>query len=285
MVIIFYIILFILGACLGSFLCCQARRLHYNADHKIKKLDSTRSVCLHCHYQLKWYDNIPIFSWLILKGKCRKCKTKIGLAELLSELGTGLAFLAIGMSFDPTTTSVLSSTFNPFTPSPATHILNAATTTTTILSWTIFIITLIFTCVIAFLAIYDGLYGELPMKHLIIAIIIAIIILTLGTVLYLQSNPSSPDLIWRPLAAVAILGGLYLTLYLVSKGKWVGDGDWLLATALAIVLADPWPALITLFLANFIACFVMLPLVKQSKTHKIYFGPFLVIAFLITYML
>ena len=259
MTIVFYIILFILGACLGSFLCCQARRLHHNTIHKNKKLNSTRSICLHCHYQLKWYDNIPVFSWLILKGKCRKCKTKIGLAELLAELGTGLAFLAIGTTFDPVTASIL--------------------------SWITFIITLIFIVTIAFLAIYDGLYGELPMKHLVIAIIIAIIILGLRTTIFLQSNPFSLELIWRPLAAIAILGGLYLALYLISKGKWVGDGDWLLATAIAIVLADPWPALLTLFFANFLACLVMLPLIKKSKNHQIYFGPFLVVAFIIAYML
>lgn len=257
MTIVYYIILFILGACFGSFLCCQARRLHYNASHKTKKLTSNRSICLHCHYQLKWYDNIPIFSWLALKGKCRKCKAKIGPAELLAELGTAVAFVALGTTFDPTTTNVF--------------------------SWIIFIATLVFTAIIGFLAIYDGLYGELPTLYLALAIIIAIVILILQTALYLQFSPFTLDLIWRPLAAVAILGGLYLTLYLVSKGKWVGDGDWLLATAIAIVLADPWPALLALLYANLIACLVMLPSVysTKSKSHQIYFGPFLVIAFII----
>lgn len=280
MTIIYYIILFILGACFGSFLCCQARRLHHNTSQKT--LNSKRSICLHCHYQLKWYDNIPIFSWLALRGKCRKCKTKIGLAELLAELGTGLAFIAIGTTFDPITAT----TINTIVDSTNTIIGTALNPTTTgIMAWIIFITALIFTIVIAFLAIYDGLYGELPTKYLTVAIIISIIILALNTANYLQSNSFSLDLIWRPLAAIAILGGLYLTLYLVSKGKWVGDGDWLLATALAIVLADPWPALLTLFFANFLACLVMLPTIKKSNNHKIYFGPFLVIAFIIVYML
>ena len=257
MTIIFYIILFIIGACLGSFLCCQARRLHYNSEHKTKKLTAKRSICLHCHYQLKWYDNIPIISWLALRGKCRKCKTKIGLAEFLAELGTAAAFLVLGTTFDPTTTNIL--------------------------SWAIFLVTLIFTTIIGFLAIYDGLYGELPTRYLIIAIIVALSILTMQTILHLQSSPFTPDLVWRPLTSVSILGGLYLTLYLVSKGKWVGDGDWLLATAIAIVLADPWPALLALLYANLLACLIMLPSVynTKSKSHKIYFGPFLVIAFIL----
>lgn len=261
MTIIFYVILFILGACFGSFLCCQARRLHYNTSHKTK-LHTSRSVCFHCHYQLKWYDNIPIISWLILKGKCRKCRKPIGVAELLSELGTGLAFLILGITFDPSITNIL--------------------------AWAAFCSLLIFTLSVCFLAIYDGLYGELPVKCLIVSIILALITLALQYGTILTTNPFTPDYLWRPLASVAILGGLYLALYLISKGKWVGDGDWLLATALAIVLADPWSALITLFLANLLACLVMLPAIiitKSSKSHKIYFGPFLVVAFVITYVI
>ena len=259
MTIIFYAILFVLGVCFGSFLCCQARRLHYNTSHKTK-LHTSRSVCLHCHYQLKWYDNIAIFSWLILRGKCRKCHKPIGIAELLSELGTGLVLLIFGITFNPLTADVL--------------------------AWVAFCALLIFTLSVCFLAIYDGLYGELPTKCLIISIILAIVVLTLQYGVLLTNNPFTSDYLWRPLAAVAILGGLYLLLYLISKGKWVGDGDWLLATALAIVLADPWSALIALFLANLLACLVMLPVMfffKSSKSHKIYFGPFLVIAFVITY--
>ena len=259
MIIVFYSILFIVGACLGSFLCCQARRLHYNSTHHAKKIASKRSICLHCRHQLKWYDNIPIISWLILKGKCRNCHHSIGIAEPISELGLGLAFLALGTTFELSTTDPL--------------------------TWAVFIIALVFVAIIGFLAIYDGLYGELPTQYLIISIIVAIVILILQTIIYLQSNPFTPNLVWYPLASIAILGGLYLVLYLVSKGRWVGDGDWLLATSLAIVLANPWLAFLNLFFANFLACLVMLPIAKQSKTHKIYFGPFLAIAFIIAYML
>ena len=87
--------MFILGACFGSFLCCQARRLRLKEGKKPKsKKLPARSICLSCGYQLKWYDNLPIFSWLLLRGKCRKCRQKIGILEVLSELGLALAFLA-----------------------------------------------------------------------------------------------------------------------------------------------------------------------------------------------
>ena len=255
--VLFLILLFILGACLGSFLCCQVRRLRLkiSAKRKPQKSLGPRSVCLHCKYQLKWYDNIPILSWLLLRGKCRQCKHPIGVAEILSELGLGVAFLALGTTFDLSTSDPL--------------------------TWTTFIIALVFTSVLAFLAIYDGAYGELPTKLLIISIILAIIGLSLQHARILITTGFAPELIYQPLLSVLILGGLYLTLYLVSKGKWVGDGDWLLATAIGIALGHPWLALITLFLANLLACLFALPRLKQTK--KIYLGPFLVASFVIVY--
>lgn len=255
MQILFYILLFVIGSCFGSFLCCQARRLHLKSARKGKKLGA-RSVCLQCHYQLKWYDNIPVLSWLFLRGKCRKCGKKIGLAEFLSELGLGLAFLALGTTISPAAANIL--------------------------QWSIFIATLILTIILGFLAIYDGIYGELPTSYLTISIICAIIVLCLKEWLILSNSSFTPEIIFKPLASVAILGGVYLILYLISKGKWVGDGDWILGTALGIALADPWLALIALFIANVLACLVMAPVIKRRKNKKIYFGPFMVAAFIIT---
>lgn len=254
MQILFLILLFILGACFGSFLCCEARRLH--ARNAKKKIKSKRSVCLSCGYQLKWYDNLPIISWLFLKGKCRKCHQKIGLAEIIAELCMAVSFLAIGTTIDIFATSTL--------------------------SWAIFIITLLLILSLGFLAIYDGIYGELPTSYLIISIIIAIIIMALKETEIFLSSGFSASLIYNPLLSILILGGLYLLLYLISKGKWVGNGDWLLGLALGLALISPWLALINLFLANLLACLVMAPFMKHKKTKKIYFGPFMVIAFVIT---
>lgn len=255
---VFLILLFVLGSCFGSFLCCQARRLHIKETTKGKNHAkfNTRSVCLSCKYQLKWYDNIPILSWLFLRGKCRKCGKKIGLAEIVSELGLGIAFLALGTTLD----------------------VNSAT----ILEWAIFIAILVLFVPLGFLAIYDGIYGELPTVCLTISIICAIIVLCLKEWLTLSMSPFSPENILAPLASVAILGGLYFVLYIASKGKWVGDGDWLLGTAIGLALASPWLAVVALFIANVLACLVMAPLMRRSSTKKIYFGPFMVAAFVIT---
>ena len=94
--IFLYIGAFLFGSIFGSFACCQAWRIHEKSEGK--KLGS-RSVCINCGEKLKWFDNIPIISWLLLRGKCRNCKAKIGYAEILSELGLGLVFLAIAWKF------------------------------------------------------------------------------------------------------------------------------------------------------------------------------------------
>lgn len=254
---IFLILLFILGACFGSFLCCEARRLHLKTEKPSKKTKmNKRSICLSCGYQLKWYDNLPIISWLVLRGKCRKCHKKIGLAELLSELGLGLAFLLLGVG-------ALLDGLSFESPN--------------ILTWCLFIFTLIFTIILTFLAIYDGLYGELPTLGLIIAILGAIVIVVLREI---STTALWPDLL-DAFLAVLILGGIYFILYLISKGKWVGDGDWLLGTAIALALGTPWFAAIALFISNLVACLIMLPIVKKTRHTKIYFGPFMVIAFII----
>ena len=256
MEIVFRALMFILGACFGSFLCCQARRLHLKSTPgKHSKSLGRRSVCLHCHQQLKWHDNIPLISWLFLLGKCRHCHREIGILEPLSELSTAFALLLLTYTIS----------------------LSSATP----LDWIIFIATTLFTLVLVFLAIYDGAYGELPTLGLILAIVCAIIILAIKTWATLSAHPFTSNLITDPLLAICILGGLYLALYLVSKGKWVGDGDWLLATAISLVLGQPWLALITLFLANFLACLVSYPILKFKNRHQIHLGPFLVIAFVI----
>lgn len=284
MQIFFLILMFVLGAIFGSFLCCQVRRMEARCSTRgIAQRSSAsvsagrpwrsplgpriaggkragrtrserehelpnRSICLHCKKQLKWYDNIPIISWLVLKGKCRFCHKKIGLAEFLSEIFTALALLAIG-----TTINI---------------------DTATALEWLQFILIAIFTLLLVFLAIYDGISGKLPTIALIISIVLAVAIITPGLI----TNFSV-----MPFLSALLFGGIYLILYLVSRGKWVGDGDWLLTTAIGLALGHPWLSVIALFIANLSACTIMLQTVKKSPNHQIYFGPFLVFAFVVTY--
>lgn len=256
--------LFVLGACFGSFLCCQARRLHLKEKQSKKRLGK-RSICFSCGKKISWFDNLPILSWLFLRGKCRHCRAKIGLLEFLVEIAVALAFLFVGLNFNSASTDPL--------------------------AWTELITTLALTVLLAFLAIYDAAYGELPTFALILSIIFAALLLALKQIITFQISGWSPDLVLNPIFAVLILAGTYLTLYLISKGNWVGDGDWLLSLALALALAQPWLALLTLCLANLLACLTMVPLIYHQKSRQtpqisrahIPLGPFLVTAFVVIY--
>ena len=79
-----YIISFIIGTCMGSFLLCLSE------DKK-----NIRSKCDYCHTTLKYYDLIPILSYLFLKGRCRYCDRKISIRYPLSELILGIIYLLI----------------------------------------------------------------------------------------------------------------------------------------------------------------------------------------------
>lgn len=89
------VLLFIIGACLGSFFLVVGKRLPINEDVLF-----SRSRCDKCKKELKWYDLIPIFSYVFLKGKCRYCGEKISPLNLIVEIFMGL-FFALGYHFIP----------------------------------------------------------------------------------------------------------------------------------------------------------------------------------------
>ena len=84
------VILFILGLCLGSFGNVIIARLP-NEESVVKP----RSKCPHCKSTIKWHDNVPIFSYLLLRAKCRACKKAISIRYPLVELICGLLFVAL----------------------------------------------------------------------------------------------------------------------------------------------------------------------------------------------
>jgi leader peptidase (prepilin peptidase) / N-methyltransferase len=85
---LFAVWLFVLGACIGSFLNVVIARLPND-----ESLVRPRSKCPGCGAPIAWYDNVPLVSWLVLRGKCRKCGARISFRYFLVELLTGVMFL------------------------------------------------------------------------------------------------------------------------------------------------------------------------------------------------
>ena len=88
--IVFYLLIIIFGLIVGSFISALTFRL----PRKISVLKG-RSFCDYCKKSICWYDNIPLFSYLILRGKCRSCRKNISLRYPLIEIICGLVFLLI----------------------------------------------------------------------------------------------------------------------------------------------------------------------------------------------
>ncbi|PIR33137.1 MAG: hypothetical protein COV36_03275 [Alphaproteobacteria bacterium CG11_big_fil_rev_8_21_14_0_20_44_7] len=86
--------IFIIGSVFGSFITAASWRLPREED-----MLKTRSQCPKCKATLKIPDLIPIFSWLLSRGKCRYCKSKISPRYVLTEIITGLLFVALCWKF------------------------------------------------------------------------------------------------------------------------------------------------------------------------------------------
>ncbi len=88
--ILLYITIFIFGIVIGSFLNVCIYRIPKKED--IVKINSH---CMNCDYKLKWYDLVPLFSYLFLGGRCRKCKTKISIQYPIIEGLNGCLYLLV----------------------------------------------------------------------------------------------------------------------------------------------------------------------------------------------
>jgi leader peptidase (prepilin peptidase)/N-methyltransferase len=112
-------LILLLGLCIGSFLnvviyrlpvmmerkwnaeCCELLDQPNTQTDKFN-LSTPASRCPKCGHKIRAWENIPVFSWLFLKGKCSHCKTPISLRYPLVELTTGLLSLAVFLVFGPT---------------------------------------------------------------------------------------------------------------------------------------------------------------------------------------
>ncbi len=88
--ILLYIIVFLYGIIIGSFVNVCICRIP-----KKESIVKVRSHCESCGYQLKWYDLVPLFSYLCLGGKCRKCRAKISVQHPIIEVLNGFLYILV----------------------------------------------------------------------------------------------------------------------------------------------------------------------------------------------
>lgn len=267
-------VLLFLGLCLGSFAGATVWRLraHQLVEDKAdgEKIDNKeykkllpltqtttatdRSRCLHCGHTLAWYDLLPLISWLGTKGKCRYCHKSIGRFEPVIELGTAFFFAGSYLLW----------------PYALVGVAEVA----------IFVLWLVAGVILAILFAYDLKWSLLPNKAMFPLIAVGVVV----TVLHIMSAPNIVESLISLVLAIVILSGLYLVLWYISKGRWIGYGDIKLGLALALLLGD-WPlAFITLFAANFIGCLIVIPGLlsgRMTRQTHVPFGPLLIVGAII----
>ena len=97
-----YIIVFILGSIWGSFSNVCIHRIPSN-----KSVVRGRSYCPACNKQIRWYDNIPLLSYIFLKAECRDCSIRIGIKYFIVELICALSFVLVFYLFGFSLTALL----------------------------------------------------------------------------------------------------------------------------------------------------------------------------------
>lgn len=274
-----------LGAGMGSFICCQVRRMREKALGR--EVKDARSVCLTCKNRILWYDNIPIFSWLVLKGRCRKCGAKIGGMEILAEVILAAVFGFLGRFMYGRG-----------------------------VAWMMFGgILMMLMVVILGLVLYDLAWKEVPNVFLVMLNVLAGVFmvgrfLVVGLRLFGGSGVGGVGGVWGSAggiggigggigvgvggdatggsvwwflvaqgAAIGVLAGVYYILYKISQEKWVGSGDYLVGLGLAMVLGSPVLAFLVVFLGNLVGS-VYGVLVMRKGGRSIPMVPFLAVGFL-----
>ncbi|PIR59306.1 MAG: prepilin peptidase [Candidatus Pacebacteria bacterium CG10_big_fil_rev_8_21_14_0_10_56_10] len=240
------IVLFVLGAAVGSFLNVVVHRTLAGEDWS-----GSRSRCDHCGRQIAWYDNIPLLSFVALGGRCRHCRQPISLSHLVFEMLTGLLFVwwyLAGFVFFQLTQA-------PF------QVLQP-------LFW------LIVGVLLLIIAVTDALFLIIPdaavMGLFMLTVLYRVVLVSFG--------------IMRPLdlalsvAATTAAAALFWLLWRLTRGRGLGLGDVKLVVPIGLLVG--WPQLTVALLAAFVTGALvgvgLIGLGKRRLGQVIPFGPFLV---------
>jgi len=252
MLTLFFLFSFALGTIIGSFLNVVAYR--YGTSKSL----GGRSSCMSCCQQLKWYELIPVVSYVLLSGKCRTCKSKISAQYPFVESITGLLFAMTFLKFLP----ILEQ-------SPLAFVF--------MFSFFAFIFSLLMV-----IAVYDIRHKMIPDR---LVYLFSGLSLFMIAVLYFISGANIISL------AIAIIAGPVLALpfallWYFSGGKWIGFGDAKLALGMGwfLGLSGGFSAVALGFWIGAIVSLFLLAVSKYGKSKtkitrrtEIPFAPFLLI--------
>ena len=237
---LYLIIFFIFGSVMGSFYHALSNRLS-----KGESIINPPSHCEKCKHQLKWYELIPIISYVIQGGKCRKCKEKLPISYLLIELCTGILFAVCYHVFD----------FKI-------ELISA----------------LIFVSALIIVIISDIEYMIILDEVLVVSVFSIIIVNIIDIGLYKTAiNVLSGLGAFMTMYLIKKLGDI------IFKQESLGGGDIKLMFLVGIVIGYPM-AICNIFFATFIAFPIALCLLIFKKDNIIPFGPFLSMSAILLYI-
>lgn len=244
--VIIPILLFIFGLVLGSFCNVLIYRLPGDMD-----LTGERSMCPKCKTVLSASDLVPVFSWIVLKGRCRYCKTRISIQYPLVELASGVLILIAYYRFGITLEGLLLYIF-----SSACLIIALTDLRTQIIPDKVTIPLLIFFLMVSPFRESTGQLFSLNLKI----------------------NPYINSLLNALLGTVACGGFLLLLAELSNGGMGGGDIKFMAAAGAYLGWYNAFMVLLLGSILGIIATMVLLRLKRMKKGELIPFGPYLAAA-------
>jgi len=256
--IIFIFIVF--GLVIGSFLNVVIFR--FAADES--GIIAGRSHCVSCNHELSWHDNIPVVSYIALRGKCRYCRQKISIQYPLVEALTACIFGVVG---------VVAAQSGLQGVALVVGVLNAG----------------IFAAMIV-VFVYDLKYMEVPMIAIYVAIALAISVMLMkdvNTSFGSESGSIFQSTLFLHSIAGVVCFAFFFGLSFVSGETWMGYGDGFIALVIGLFLG-PMASFIAIMIAVTAGALIgSLMMLMQGKTLKtaIPFGPYLVGGMFTSYVL
>lgn len=254
--ILLFIIVFLFGSIIGSFLNVVIYRLNTG-----KSIVKGHSICMSCGKSLRWFELIPIFSFLLQSGRCRRCKTKISLQYIIVEVITAIVFSMIIFKFLPL--SYFSFNY---------YIIN------TIIYLTLFSLLIV-------ISVYD-------IRHKIIPPVLSLVFIIISFVsIFINVNPFG-GLFVLPSISLIISGPLlalpFVLLWLLSNGRLMGLGDGKVTLGLGWMLgmSQGFFGLILSFFIGSVVSILILFIFRKKVNMKteIPFAPFLAIGAFISFI-